>query len=350
MGKFDYQEFKRIDLPVEKEIMRNWGGGSRTPLVSVLCTTFNQEVYIEDALRGFLMQKTDFPFEIVIHDDASIDGTVDILKAYAQRYPQLIKLVLQKENQYSQGRKIGPIAAKYAVGKYLACCEGDDFWIDEYKLKKQKEIFDVNPLCSLVIHQCLLMSGNYIDSKPSMAHGLEQRVIEKSEVIGGQGQFSPTASYFVKKEIFDIFPEWFQTAPVGDYFLECYSFKLGEVVYLPEASSIYRVNAIGSWSGAHSESGDVSKKVCLAMYNSLELMGQDEFFFNSGVERKMALFCVGIAKASLRVSSYDEFTRAIEKSWKLHTRVSKVQWLLYVLKSTPVIAKLMLVMHGKLKG
>ncbi|MEY8239009.1 MAG: glycosyltransferase [Cycloclasticus sp.] len=350
MRKFDYQSFKQTPLPAEKEIMLNWRVSDDAPIVSILCVTFNQQTYIEDAIRGFLIQKTDFPFEIIIHDDASTDSTPAILIDYAKRYPKLIKLILQKENQYSQGKKVSSLAAKHASGLYLAFCEGDDFWIDEYKLRQQKKVFDVNPLCSLVIHQCLLMSGDYIDSKPAMGHGSLQRIIEKKEVIGGQGQFSPTASYLLKKEIFDILPEWFQTAPVGDYFIECYSFKLGEVVYLPEPFSIYRVNAIGSWSSATSDSGDESKKVCLAMYNSLELMGQDEFFFNSGVERKMALSYVGVSKACLRVRSYDEFTRAIEKSWKLHARVSKVQRLLYVLKNAPVLANLMLVMHGKLKG
>ena len=106
--------------------------------VSVLCMTFNHGQYIKRALDSFIAQKTDFLFEIIVHDDASADYTTEILKEYELKYQTLIKVIFQKENQYSKGINI--IREKLlpsARGKYIAFCEGDDYWSDEYKLQKQ---------------------------------------------------------------------------------------------------------------------------------------------------------------------------------------------------------------------
>lgn len=115
------------------------------PLVSIGCITYNHEKYIRDAIKGFLMQKTTFPFEILIHDDASTDGTADIIREYEKKYPDKIKPIYQMENQYSKGI---PISATYqfprARGKYIALCEGDDYWTDPYKLQKQVDFLEKN--------------------------------------------------------------------------------------------------------------------------------------------------------------------------------------------------------------
>lgn len=115
------------------------------PLVSVLCLAYNQKDFIKDTIEGFLIQKTSFPIEVIIHDDASTDGTDIIIKEYADKYPNLIKPILQKENQYSQKVDIG---AKFifpvAKGKYVAICEGDDYWIDPMKLQKQVDFLEQN--------------------------------------------------------------------------------------------------------------------------------------------------------------------------------------------------------------
>ena len=108
------------------------------PMVSVFCTAYNHEAYIRDALEGFVSQQTNFPFEVLIHDDASTDGTANIIREYAQKYPNIIRPVYQTQNQYSQKVPIiktflGPIAQ----GKYIAYCEGDDYWCDPLKLQRQ---------------------------------------------------------------------------------------------------------------------------------------------------------------------------------------------------------------------
>jgi len=119
---------------------------NQKPLVSILCVTFNQKNYIRQTIDGFLKQKVNFSIEIIIHDDASTDGTAEIVKEYAEKYPNIIKPILQKENQYSQGIGIWTthIYPK-AQGKYFAECEGDDYWTDPNKLQHQVDFLERNP-------------------------------------------------------------------------------------------------------------------------------------------------------------------------------------------------------------
>ena len=101
--------------------------------VSVVCITYNQAEYIRDAINSFLMQKTDFNYEIIIHDDASTDQTIEILKYYERTYSDIIRVIYEEENQYSKGVNISDTLFKLAKGKYIAFCEGDDFWTDKSK-------------------------------------------------------------------------------------------------------------------------------------------------------------------------------------------------------------------------
>ncbi len=115
----------------------------KEPLVSICCITYNHEDFIRDAIEGFLMQKTSFPIEIIIHDDASTDNTANIIEEYANKYPDLFVTILQSENQWSKGG--GSIYARFvyprARGKYIALCEGDDYWTDPLKLQKQVDFW-----------------------------------------------------------------------------------------------------------------------------------------------------------------------------------------------------------------
>ena len=117
---------------------------SPKPLVSICCITYNHKNYIRDCLEGFLMQKTNFPFEVLIHDDASTDGTIDILKEYQAKYPDIIKPYFEIENCYSQGKPFTVPNYSRAVGKYLAFCEGDDFWTDKNKLQMQYDFMEAH--------------------------------------------------------------------------------------------------------------------------------------------------------------------------------------------------------------
>lgn len=124
-------------------------------LVSIECITYNHIKYISQALDSILMQETDFKFEVIIHDDASTDGTTEIIKEYERRYPTLIHPIYQTENQFSKRgfTYISQLILKEVKGKYLAQCEGDDYWTDPHKLQKQVGFLESHPDYSMCFHQ-----------------------------------------------------------------------------------------------------------------------------------------------------------------------------------------------------
>jgi glycosyltransferase involved in cell wall biosynthesis len=115
------------------------------PLVSVLCTAFNQERFIAQCLDGFLSQETTFPVEVIVHDDASTDSTTTIVRDYERRYPSVIHTIVQPVNVYSQGLSPVDLAFQHSRGQYIATCEGDDYWISSAKLQRQVEYFLSHP-------------------------------------------------------------------------------------------------------------------------------------------------------------------------------------------------------------
>ena len=120
-----------------------------TPLVAIRCITYNQAAYIRQCLDGFVMQRTDFDFVAIVHDDCSTDGTDVIVREYAQRYPNIIKPIFETENQYSKGdgslSRIMTQACNNTGAKYIAMCEGDDYWTDPLKLQKQVDFLEKHP-------------------------------------------------------------------------------------------------------------------------------------------------------------------------------------------------------------
>ncbi|WP_298973438.1 glycosyltransferase [uncultured Psychrobacter sp.] len=231
----------------EAEIMAHWQENYTAPLVSIVCITYNHERYIRDALNGFLMQKTDYPFEVLIHDDASKDNTADIIRDYEQRYPNIIKPIYQTENQYSKGIKISPtFNFPRAQGDYIALCEGDDFWTCSDKLSRQVSFLRKNPKIFLSIHRAHICMDNQI-TDVSTSHGESETVLSSKLVYTTAGQFCPTASMVIARDKVAVMPEFFARVPIGDFFLEAIS-AIGGVHYLPEVCSVYRLGSSGSWT------------------------------------------------------------------------------------------------------
>ncbi|MBQ4588440.1 MAG: glycosyltransferase [Bacteroidaceae bacterium] len=135
-------------------------------MVTIRCLTYNHEPYIRQCLDGFVMQKTNFRFEAIVHDDASTDGTATIIKEYAEKYPDIIKPIFQKENQYSKHNgSISKIMNEYTHGKYIALCEGDDYWIDPLKLQKQVDFLETHHDYG-ICHTAYINTLSYKRSKP----------------------------------------------------------------------------------------------------------------------------------------------------------------------------------------
>jgi glycosyltransferase involved in cell wall biosynthesis len=222
------------------------------PLVSICCITYNHGDYIRDAIEGFLMQETDFPFEIIIHDDASTDATADIIREYERKYPDIIKPIYQTENQYSKGEKVTLFTLKAARGKYIALCEGDDYWIDPLKLQKQINEMEKRPECYISFHPAI---RRWIDgSREDRLLGLHSdkiMVFSIDEVILGGGGFMHTASIVLNRLAIPRIISFFDTAkeaPVGDYFMQILGAEHGGALYLSDVMSVYRYGVPGSWS------------------------------------------------------------------------------------------------------
>lgn len=149
-----------VKLRAEDEMIQNWKDQS-TPVVSICCITYNHEEYIEDSLKGFLMQETEFPFEILIHDDASLDNTAEVIRRYQKKYPKIIKPVIQIENQYSKRQSVNlDFNLLRAKGRFIAMCEGDDYWIDSKKLAKQVNFLEKNTNFIATYHNVNVIDEN----------------------------------------------------------------------------------------------------------------------------------------------------------------------------------------------
>lgn len=238
------------DLKSESELLASWSGDIDVPVVSILCATYNHANYIEDAIKGFLIQDTGFPFEIIIADDASTDGTKEIVEQYASRYPRIVKPIFHCQNQYSQGFRPPRYFKGVIKGRYCALCEGDDYWIDSKKLRLQVEGLEKNPAVDLSIHPAYMLDMETQKKTLMYVHGNREEVLPVTAAVAALSQFSPTASYVFRAESFFSMPDWFFEArdlPFGDYFVEVIIGKSG-ILYFPEALSIYRRNVPGSYT------------------------------------------------------------------------------------------------------
>ncbi len=226
------------------------GGGvmNKDILVSIDCLAYNHEAYIAQAIEGFLMQKTNFEVEILIHDDASTDDTANIIKQYEKRFPKLIKPMYQTENQFSQGVKMQQNNQRRAKGKYIAVCEGDDFWLDPYKLQKQIDFLETNEEYSLCVHGAYKFSEAYQKTVGKVRPSRKNRSFSTEESIEGGGELFPTNSMVYRRKLADDIPSFYFDAGIGDYPLTIHLAHKGRVYYIDKAMSIYRVDVKGAWS------------------------------------------------------------------------------------------------------
>ncbi|WP_242960956.1 glycosyltransferase family 2 protein [Clostridium peptidivorans] len=216
-------------------------------LVSINCITYNHEKYIAEAIESFLMQKTNFDFEILIHDDASTDRTADIIRDYEKKYPHIIKAIYQTENQYSKGVRVFSLNANRAEGKYIAICEGDDYWTDPYKLKKQICYMENNPECGICFHAAEIVKDG--KGRIDVIKPYNKSCISSTEdIILGDGEFIATNSILYRKDILYNMPDFYLNAPIRDYPLQILCSMHKYAYYINDFMSAYRVGVKGSWT------------------------------------------------------------------------------------------------------
>lgn len=228
-------------------------------MVSVWCRTYNHVNYIRDALEGILSQKTEFIYKVVVFDDASTDGTSDIVREYGERYPQIIHAIIAEENIHHRsdgGEIVLELWRKHLTGKYVAFCEGDDFWIDPNKLQIQVDYMESHPECSLYMHNALWLNcynGKLQAGSPFQSDG--ERDVTAEELIMQYNGYPSTASFFTRGEEQLRKPLFCFLSPVGDYTTILYLLSKGKVHYNSRIMSVYRVFASGSCAVRMQQSG-----------------------------------------------------------------------------------------------
>ncbi len=214
--------------------------------VSIICNVYNHEKYIYEALNSFIMQKTSFAFEVLVHEDASTDRSAEIIRDFEKRYPEIVKPVYQAENQYSQGISITQVyQIPRAKGKYIAVCEGDDYWTDPYKLQKQYDEMERHPELDMCAHAAYKLSGK--EFVGTVSPRKEKTVIDTRDVILGGGGFFATNSLFYRKKMREKVPVFFRYMGY-DYSLQIWGSLRGGVLFLPDTMSVYRIAVPNSWT------------------------------------------------------------------------------------------------------
>lgn len=221
----------------------------RDVMVSVCCVVYNHEKYIRDCLNGILMQKVDFEYEIVILDDQSTDGTREILEEYQKRYPQKVFVFQPVENIYTNKKKpsfLPKFNEKHFKGKYVAYCEGDDYWIDDKKLQKQIDFLEQNPDYSMTMHNAY--QRNVADgSECLMKNDTMSHELSAEDIILLKGGMWPTASIVGKKEICLLNHELLEFG-IGDWPMQLWAKYIGKCYYFKDIMGVYRYMVPGSWS------------------------------------------------------------------------------------------------------
>jgi len=220
---------------------------SSVPLVSIVCVTYQHASFIGEALDGFLAQKVNFAYEIIVHDDASTDGTAEIVQEYAANDPEKFKVIRQTVNQRSKGIRPWPPCFAQARGKYIALCEGDDHWFDPLKLQRQVDAMEADPEAT----GCFTNAYNVTDGVRQVFLGHYNSVpkglvLEQEEYLRGQG--IPTCTFLFRRELIQTYNEVVLPFATGDTALFTLLTGMGHLIYQPVFTSVRLIHPGGVYS------------------------------------------------------------------------------------------------------
>lgn len=247
-------------------------------MVSIWCITYNHARFIRNTLDGFLSQKVNFRYKVVLYDDASTDGTSDIVKEYAQKYPDLFDVYISERNTFRDPNRKNfmlEYRRKHFTGKYVASCEGDDCWIDPYKLQKQIDYLETHPECSMCLHNALWIdyADDRIYSYTLYNCSDNGKILDPDEIICPQNAHPPTASFVVRRDVFDCDDLFFMSS-VGDYPLMLAAFTRGYIFYDSRIMSVYRWMTSGSFNAIQKRDNSLNTYFGLGLIGFLEDYGK----------------------------------------------------------------------------
>lgn len=220
------------------------------PLVAINCLVYNHEPYLRDCFEGFVMQQTNFPFVAIVHDDASTDGSAAIIREYEEKYPHIFKPIYEKENQCSKRdgslERIMNAAIEATCAKYVAMCEGDDYWTDPLKLQKQVDFMEANPEYSLCLTNSIVkfddhevFAINHIWDTYTIEEVLKTNALNVNNRGDNIVPCGHTSTIFYKKPNKE-YPHWMSRCFIGDEPLMIYLAHHGKVKFINEVTSVYR--------------------------------------------------------------------------------------------------------------
>lgn len=218
-------------------------GSANNVLVSVIMITYNQEKFIEKAVRSVMTQRTDFNFELIIADDASSDSTQTICRKLAAEFPDTIKLVIRSENLGASGNYLD--AWSRCSGKYIAICEGDDWWLTDDKLACQVEYLEAHPDCTVCFHRV----ANYYPAKRNWSICGKPSSHDFGLTQLAQGNIITNLSVMYRALPRTAIPDWVMQTPLFDYAMHSLHAAQGQVHFIPKVMAVYRKHSYGIWSG-----------------------------------------------------------------------------------------------------
>ncbi|NMB57344.1 glycosyltransferase [Candidatus Beckwithbacteria bacterium] len=311
------------------------------PKISILCLAYNHEKYISQTIDSFLMQKTNFDYEILIHDDASTDKTPEILKEYQKKFPNIIKLVIQKENQLSKIKTgiLKTFLLPSAKGKYIALCEGDDYWIDAYKLQKAVDSLDQNSDCIMFAHNSYIL---YPDNRKEL-------LIKRNNVLNNKFSLINQIYTHTSARVF----RNIKNLPPGDIFQYHYLLSKGNCYYYDKPLSVYRYNHKGVWSSVDRKEQEKFNNIVIYLINIMlnykynnyysEIMPTDFQYFKNNYKNEMAWILYYIHKNYRYSDIFNPKTNFIKfpnkdlKIWTQYSRLEKYPIIRYIVKNKKIL-------------
>lgn len=281
------------------------------PLVSICCATYNQANYIGECLEKIIAQQVNFTFEILIHDDASTDGTTQIIETYATKYPELIFPIYQTENQYQKGNK--RITATFnlprAKGKYIAICEGDDYWTDPFKLQKQVDFLEAHPDYNLCCHDWQVLCDEKI--LPSPVHNIYANPLSFTFATLPWVWITKSATLMFRSNAFD-FSVLLRYRYGRDVHIVYHALFAGKGYFMPEVMAAYRVHSGGIWS---KHDADDKNRVTYELYKELYSFEKNKAVRKRYMNATLAYFN-GLLFGKKNWYKFSQNTRLYAEAWQ----------------------------------